>query len=26
LRIIRSVLGGEVLPLKEVTAKYLKAT
>ena len=26
LRIIRSVLRGEVLPLHEVTAKYLKAT
>src|SRR5262245_60667724 len=26
LRIIKSVLGGEVLPLREVTAKYLKAT
>jgi nicotinamidase-related amidase len=26
LRIIRSVLRGEVLPLNEVTAKYLKAT
>jgi hypothetical protein len=23
LRIIRNVLGGEVLPLQEVTAKYL---